>query len=63
MKLPLCVVAAAILLGLAAPQARAADDYPSRQIRIIVPFPAGAGPDQVARLLGQQCRMPWDSLS
>jgi tripartite-type tricarboxylate transporter receptor subunit TctC len=54
MKLPLCVVAAAILLGLAAPQARAADDYPSRQIRIIVPFPAGAGPDQVARLLGQQ---------
>src|SRR5215475_7324861 len=31
-----------------------ADDYPQRQIRIIVPFPAGAGPDQVARLLGQQ---------
>jgi tripartite-type tricarboxylate transporter receptor subunit TctC len=30
-----------------------ADDYPQRQIRIIVPFPAGAGPDQVARLLGQ----------
>jgi tripartite-type tricarboxylate transporter receptor subunit TctC len=53
MKLPLGVVAAAILLGLAA-QAKAADDYPSRQIRIIVPFPAGAGPDQVARLLGQQ---------
>jgi tripartite-type tricarboxylate transporter receptor subunit TctC len=54
MKLPLCVFAAAILLGHAAPQARAADDYPSRQTRIIVPFPAGAGPDQVARLLGQQ---------
>jgi tripartite-type tricarboxylate transporter receptor subunit TctC len=53
MKLPLGVVAAAILLGLAA-QAKAADNYPSRQIRIIVPFPAGAGPDQVARLLGQQ---------
>jgi len=53
MKLPLGVVAAAILLGLAA-QAKAADDYPSRQIKIIVPFPAGAGPDQVARLLGQQ---------
>jgi tripartite-type tricarboxylate transporter receptor subunit TctC len=54
MKLPLGIVAAAIVLGLAAPQAKAADDYPSRQIRIIVPFPAGAGPDQVARLLGQQ---------
>ena len=53
MKPPVGIVAAAILLGLAA-QAKAADDYPSRQIRIIVPFPAGAGPDQVARLLGQQ---------
>ncbi|MBV9985303.1 MAG: hypothetical protein JO365_35895, partial [Bradyrhizobium sp.] len=30
-----------------------AEDYPQRQIRIIVPFPAGAGPDQVARLIGQ----------
>ena len=53
MKLSLGAVAAAILLGLVA-QANAADDYPSRQIKIIVPFPAGAGPDQVARLLGQQ---------
>jgi len=38
----------------AAPHAAAAeDDYPKRQIRIVVPFPAGAGPDQVARMLGQ----------
>jgi tripartite-type tricarboxylate transporter receptor subunit TctC len=38
----------------AAPHAIAAeDDYPKRQIRIVVPFPAGAGPDQVARMLGQ----------
>ena len=42
-----------VLLGLVGPQAYAADDYPTRQIKIIVPFPAGAGPDQVARLLGQ----------
>jgi tripartite-type tricarboxylate transporter receptor subunit TctC len=43
-----------VLLGLAVPQpVAAADDYPKRQIKIIVPFPAGAGPDQVARLLGQ----------
>src|SRR3954471_19787634 len=54
MKLSLGAVAAAILFGLAASPADAADDYPSRQIKIIVPFPAGAGPDQVARLLGQQ---------
>ena len=53
MKLPLAVVAALALLGLAGPQANAADDYPKRQIKIIVPFPAGAGPDQVARMLGQ----------
>src|SRR3979490_3356385 len=40
-------------LALAIPQAvAAADDYPKRQIKIIVPFPAGAGPDQVARMLG-----------
>ena len=32
----------------------AADDiYPARQIKIIVPFPGGAGPDQVARLVGK----------
>src|ERR1700750_1486788 len=49
------LLAVLILLGLAAPLGGAAapDDYPKRQIKIIVPFPAGAGPDQVARMLGQ----------
>jgi tripartite-type tricarboxylate transporter receptor subunit TctC len=43
-----------LLFGLAVSPAFAADDdYPKRQIKIIVPFPAGAGQDQVARLLGQ----------
>ena len=54
MKLRSGVLAGLILLGLAGPQVHAADDYPARQIKIIVPFPAGAGPDQVARLLGQR---------
>ena len=54
MRLRPGVLAAVILLGLAGPRAHAADEYPSRQIKIIVPFPAGAGPDQVARMLGQQ---------
>jgi tripartite-type tricarboxylate transporter receptor subunit TctC len=54
MKLRSGVLAGFVLFGLAVPQiAAAADDYPKRQIKIIVPFPAGAGPDQVARLLGQ----------
>jgi tripartite-type tricarboxylate transporter receptor subunit TctC len=54
MRLRSGVLAGLLLLGLAAPYANAAeDDYPKRQIKIIVPFPAGAGPDQVARMLGQ----------
>lgn len=54
MKLRSGLLAGLVLLGLALPQAvAAADDYPKRQIKIIVPFPAGAGPDQVARMLGQ----------
>jgi tripartite-type tricarboxylate transporter receptor subunit TctC len=54
MKLRAGLLAGLVLLGLAAPRAvAAADDYPNRQIKIIVPFPAGAGPDQVARMLAQ----------
>jgi tripartite-type tricarboxylate transporter receptor subunit TctC len=53
-KTRLDFLAALVLLGVAMPGAVAADDnYPARQIKIIVPFPAGAGPDNVARLLGQ----------
>jgi tripartite-type tricarboxylate transporter receptor subunit TctC len=47
-------LAGLLLLGCTISQAHAADsDYPQRQIKIVVPFPAGAGPDQVARMLGQ----------
>src|SRR3977135_1931556 len=53
-KLRLGVLAGVALLGLMGPAGgAAAEDSPKRQINIIVPFPAGAGPDQVARLLGQ----------
>jgi tripartite-type tricarboxylate transporter receptor subunit TctC len=54
MKLRSAFFAGLVLLGfVGSPAAAAAEDYPKRQIKIIVPFPAGAGPDQVARMLGQ----------
>ena len=34
-------------------------DYPVRQVRLIVGFPAGTGPDVIARLVGQRL---WDRL-
>ena len=42
----------AVLLALAAANAFAA--YPDRPIRIIVPFPAGAGNDLLGRMIGQK---------
>jgi tripartite-type tricarboxylate transporter receptor subunit TctC len=32
----------------------AAQGYPNRTVRIIVPFPPGSGPDLIARIVGQQ---------
>jgi tripartite-type tricarboxylate transporter receptor subunit TctC len=54
MRLRLGFFACLVVFVCAAPRGFAADnDYPRRQIKIIVPFPGGAGPDQVARLLGK----------
>lgn len=48
---PLALIAATVGICVAPAQAQT---YPSRQITIVVPFPAGAGPDVVARLIGEQ---------
>ena len=37
----------------------AAQDYPARPIRMIVPFPAGAGTDILARVIGQRLTESW----
>ncbi|WP_417546681.1 Bug family tripartite tricarboxylate transporter substrate binding protein [Marinobacter sp.] len=43
----ICVIGACVLLSTAA-----AADYPSRDIRLIVPWPAGGGADAISRKLG-----------
>ncbi|WP_459616997.1 Bug family tripartite tricarboxylate transporter substrate binding protein [Bordetella sp. 2513F-2] len=37
-----------------------AEDYPSKMIKIIVPFPAGGDLEPVARALGEQFRADWN---
>ena len=43
-----------LVLPLALPFAATAQGYPARQVTIVVPFPPGAGPDLVARALGER---------
>lgn len=47
-----CVVA--LLAGILAAGAVAADDYPLKAIRLIAPVPPGSPPDVVARIIGEQ---------
>lgn len=44
----------AVSAAMAAPAPVFADDYPSRNITLVVPFPAGGTPDILARMLGQK---------
>lgn len=48
------LAAAALALGLAAPVLAQAPAYPSRTVTLVVPFPAGGGPDIAARVIGER---------
>ena len=53
--LPLIALTAACGMG----GAQAQDSYPSKPIRLIVPYPAGGGTDTIARLIGTQLTQRW----
>jgi tripartite-type tricarboxylate transporter receptor subunit TctC len=52
------MIAAALACALAAGPI-AAQDYPSRPVRLVVPFPAGSASDFLARVLGQKLSEQW----
>ena len=51
----------AAILAIAAPAApsRAQNAFPSRTVKLIVPYPAGGGTDLLARVLAQQLQQKW----
>jgi len=53
------LIAVAMIPGMVAPQLRAQEPYPSRTIRLIVPFTPGTGADILARTLGQKIGEDW----
>ncbi len=56
----LAITALAALLALAMPgTSRAQANYPSRTVKMIVPYPPGGGTDLLARVLAQQLSVKW----
>ncbi len=53
------VALATMLVVLALPGHAQADRYPSKPVRIVVPYPAGGGTDTMARVLAQELSARW----
>src|SRR2546425_4398695 len=55
MRKPIAAVALTLFAGIAAAQAQ---NFPTRPITLIVPFPPGGSTDTAARILGERMRAP-----
>ena len=52
------LVSAALALAAIAPPA-AAQQFPSKPIRVIAAYPSGSGPDTVLRIVGERLTRAW----
>jgi tripartite-type tricarboxylate transporter receptor subunit TctC len=57
--LNLRITAFLLYAAFSALSASAAENYPSRPVRIITPFPAGSGPDAVMRMVAEKLNRAW----
>ncbi len=55
MTKPIAAVALALFAGIAAAQAQ---NFPTRPITLVVPFPPGGSTDTAARIIGERMRQP-----
>ena len=59
MKKLMSLALAAALVGTVPIVARAADAYPTRTVRIVVPYPAGGVADALPRIVGEKLSQKW----